>query len=44
VVAGALFCVVVVLVLFEHPSKLLLAVVGLLGAVVVSALWRAIGL
>jgi peptidoglycan/LPS O-acetylase OafA/YrhL len=43
VVAGALFCVVVVLALSEHPSKLLLAVVGLLGAVLVSALWRAIG-
>ena len=43
-VAGAVFGVVVVLVLAEHSSESLLTVAGLLGAVVVSALWRASGL
>jgi uncharacterized membrane protein len=43
-VAGALFGVLVVLVLAEYPSKWLLTVAALLGAVVVSALWRASGL
>jgi hypothetical protein len=41
--AGAVFSVVAVLVLAEHPSKSLLAVAGLLGAVLVTALWRATG-
>ena len=39
--AGALFGVVIVLVLAEHPSSSLLAIAGLLGAVLVTALWRA---
>jgi hypothetical protein len=40
---GAVFGVVAVLVLAEHPSKSLLVVAGLLGAVLVTALWRATG-
>jgi hypothetical protein len=42
--AGALLGVVVVLVLAERPSNSLLAVAGLLFAVLVGALWRETGL
>jgi hypothetical protein len=41
--AGAIFGVVAVLVLAEHPSPSLLGAIGLLGAVLVTALWRAAG-
>jgi hypothetical protein len=40
---GALFGVIAMSVLAERPSNSLLAVAGLLGAVLIGALWRASG-
>jgi hypothetical protein len=42
-IAGRVFGAPVVMALGEHASKSLLTVAGLLGGVVVSALWRASG-
>jgi hypothetical protein len=41
--AGAVFGIVAVVALAEHPSTSLLGAMGLLGAVLVTALWRATG-